>query len=335
VIAKKIAVITGGAGFIGSHVADILLKNNFEVRIIDNLSGGNIKNISKHLKNKKLIFKKKNICSIKSNDKVFKNVKYIFHFAGKGDIVPSIENPYEYFNTNVLGTIKILEAAKINNIKKFIYAASSSCYGLAKTPTSEKNPIQTLYPYALSKYQGEQCVLHWGQVYNLPVISIRIFNAYGPRVKTTGAYGAVFGVFFKQKLEKKPFTIVGNGNQKRDFLYVTDLAQAFIELAKSSRKGEIYNLGAGKPQTINKLVKLLGDKYGKSFLPTRPGEPFCTWASIKKIKKHTKWKPKVDFKLGVSNMLKDINEWKDAPLWNAKSINRATKTWFKFMRKKK
>ena len=116
---------------------------------------------------------------------------------------------------------------------------------------------------------------------------------------------------------------------------MTDVAQAFIKLAESSRKGEIYNLGAGKPQTINKLVKLLGDEYGKLFLPTRPGEPFCTWASIKKIKKHTKWRPKVDFKLGVNNMLKDINEWKDAPLWNVKSINSATKNWFKFMKKKK
>ena len=176
--------------------------------------------------------------------------------------------------------------------------------------------------------------MHWGQVYNLPVISIRIFNAYGPRVKTTGAYGAVFGVFFKQKLEKKPFTIVGNGNQKRDFLYVTDVAEAFIELAKSSRKGEIYNLGTGKPQTINKLVKLIGDDYGKSFLPTRPGEPYCTCASITKIKKHIKWKPKVNFKLGIKNILKDINDWKDAPLWNKKSINRATKTWFKYMKNK-
>ena len=142
----------------------------------------------------------------------------MFHFAGIGDIVPSIERPTEYMDTNVQGTVHVLEARPpCAVLRKFVYAASSSCYGLAATPTREDHPIAPQYPYALSKYQGEQAAFHWHRVYRLPVNSIRIFNAYGTRVRTTGAYGAVFGVFFKQKLAGKPFTVVGDGTQTPRF----------------------------------------------------------------------------------------------------------------------
>ena len=329
---KQIAIVTGGAGFIGSHLVDLLIENNFIVRVIDDFSGGHEKNLKQHINNNSLFVEKINICNLKNNHSIFKDVDYIFHFAGKGDIVPSIEQPYEYLNTNVLGTVNILEGAKSTNLKKFVYAASSSCYGLAETPTRETNKIQTLYPYALSKYQGEQCAMHWHRVYGLPIISLRIFNAYGERVRTTGAYGAVFGVFFKQKLEKKPFTVVGDGNQKRDFLYVKDVAKAFFVASQSSKSGEIYNLGAGSPQTINKLVELIGNENGKINIPERPGEPNCTWADITKIKKDLNWLPEISFDEGVLRMMKTIDEWKDAPLWDTDSINEATKTWFKFMK---
>lgn len=330
---NKIALITGGAGFIGSHMADLLVKNNYEVRIIDDFSGGHEKNIVQHSNNYKVKVKNKDILKIKEGDKFFKDVDCVYHFAGKGDIVPSIEAPISYMNTNVIGTIKVLENCRFSNIKKFVYAASSSCYGLAKTPTKETHKIQPLYPYALSKYMGEQNVLHWSKVYNLPVISIRIFNAYGTRVKTTGAYGAVFGVFFKQKLANKPFTIVGNGKQKRDFIYVTDVAEAFYKCGVSDVKNEIFNLGAGNPQTISKLVNLIDNNNNKIFLPNRPGEPEITWADISKISKMIDWKPKIKFEKGVRTMLKDIKSWKDAPLWEKESIKKATKTWFKYMSK--
>ena len=303
---KQIAIVTGGAGFIGSHLVDLLIENNFIVRVIDDFSGGHEKNLKQHINNNSLFVEKINICNLKNNHSIFKDVDYIFHFAGKGDIVPSIEQPYEYLNTNVLGTVNILEGAKSTNLKKFVYAASSSCYGLAETPTRETNKIQTLYPYALSKYQGEQCAMHWHRVYGLPIISLRIFNAYGERVRTTGAYGAVFGVFFKQKLEKKPFTVVGDGNQKRDFLYVKDVAKAFFVASQSSKSGEIYNLGAGSPQTINKLVELIGNENGKINIPERPGEPNCTWADITKIKKDLNWLPEISFDEGVLRMMKTI-----------------------------
>ena len=167
------------------------------------------------------------------DDRLFADAELVFHFAGIGDIVPSIERPAEYMSVNVQGTVRVLECARAAKARKFVYAASSSCYGLADVPTREDHPIRPEHPYALSKYCGEQAALHWHQVYGMPVNAIRIFNAYGPRVRTTGAYGAVFGVFFKQKLAGKPFTVVGDGTQKRDFLYVTDIADAFLRAAES------------------------------------------------------------------------------------------------------
>jgi UDP-glucose 4-epimerase len=327
---KKIALVTGGAGFIGSHLVDLLLKKNFKVRVVDNLSGGRLENINQHRNNKNFLFKKLDINEMSINEKIFKDTSYIFHLAGKGDIVPSIENPLNYMMTNVIGTTKVLENCRNQKIKKFVYAASSSCYGLAKTPTNEDHKISPEYPYALSKLMGEQACLHWSKVYKIPTISIRIFNAYGPRVKTTGVYGAVFGVFFKQKLENKPLTLVGNGLQKRDFLNVKDVANAFYMSAISKRKNEVYNLGSGSPKKILDLIKLLGtNKVVK--LPKRPGEPDCTWADTKKIKRQINWKPNISFKNGVNEMLLSIDKWKNAPLWNKKNIKKATKTWFKYL----
>jgi UDP-glucose 4-epimerase len=328
---KSIAIVTGGAGFIGSHMVDLLLSEGYEVRVLDNFSGGHEGNLRHHSENLNLHVEKSDICQLASNSNIFKGAKYTFHFAGIGDIVPSIEKPIEYMNTNVQGTVRVLEASRSAGIKKFIYAASSSCYGLATTPTREDHSISPQYPYALSKYQGEQAVFHWHQVYGLPVNTIRIFNAYGTRVRTTGVYGAVFGVFFKQKLENKPFTVVGDGTQSRDFIYVTDIARAFLFAASASTIGQIYNLGAGKPQSINKLVELIGGEV--VHLPKRPGEPECTWADISKITSELSWKPEIGFEKGVAKMLSEIENWRDAPLWDSSAIDKATKTWFQYMDK--
>lgn len=328
---SKIALVTGGYGFIGSHMVDLLLKKKFEVRVIDNLIGGHKKNLQQHKGNKKLKIKIADICNLKKNDKFLNDINYIFHFAGIGDIVPSIENPSVYFKTNVSGTINLLSCINIKNIKKFVYAASSSCYGIASTPTKENSNINPLYPYALSKYMGESAVMHWSKVYKLNSISMRIFNAYGPRVRTTGAYGAVFGVFFKQKLAGLPYTIVGNGKQKRDFLYVTDVVEAFYKASLSKYKSEIYNLGHGNPQSINYLTKLIG-KNSKIFIPKRPAEPEKTFADISKIKKDLKWKPVISFEKGVSEMMKEIDKWSNAPLWTESKINKATEKWFKYLK---
>ena len=326
---NSVAVVTGGAGFIGSHMVDLLLERGFEVRVLDNLSGGHERNLAHHATNSRLHFEQTDICKLDSGSSLFHNAKYVFHFAGIGDIVPSIEQPVEYMQTNVQGTVRVLEAARAAGAKKFVYAASSSCYGLAATPTKEDHPIAPQYPYALSKFQGEQAVFHWHQVYRLPVNSIRIFNAYGTRVRTTGVYGAVFGVFFKQKLSGKPFTVVGDGSQTRDFIYVTDIARAFYAAADTSIAGQIFNVGAGNPQSINRLVELLGGT--AVYLPKRPGEPDCTWADISKVTSQLSWQPVVSLEDGVAKMVAEIDNWKDAPLWTPESIDGATKTWFKYL----
>lgn len=326
---RKLAVVTGGAGFIGSHIVDLLLDEGYRVHVIDNLVGGRLENLAHRKGSADLVVETRDIRDLAPGDVLFREAEFVFHFAGIGDIVPSIERPVEYLSTNVLGTVKVLEAARHAQVRKLVYAASSSCYGLADVPTREDAPIRPEYPYALSKYMGEEAVLHWGKVYKLPVNSIRIFNAYGTRSKTSGAYGAVFGVFLAQKLAGQPFTVVGDGTQRRDFLFVTDVARAFYLAAQTDRVNEIYNLGAGRPQTVLRLVELLGGPV--VHLPKRPGEPDCTWADTAKIQRELGWKQRVSFEEGVGQMLQSIDYWRQAPVWTPASIAEATKTWFAFL----
>ena len=235
--------------------------------------------------------------------------------------------PSDYYQANVTGTFSILECAREAGVKRFVYAASSSCYGIPdEVPTPETAAIRTEYPYALTKYQGECLVLHWSQVYDIPAVSLRLFNVYGPRSRTTGAYGAVFGVFLVQKLKGHPFTVVGDGTQSRDFVFVTDVAGVFVEAARSELKGEILNVGAGSPQSVNRLVELLGGEV--VHLPKRPGEPDVTHADVSRIREKLGWEPCVSFEEGVSVMLEKIEDWRDAPLWTPESIAEATKVWF-------
>ncbi|HXF54887.1 MAG TPA: NAD-dependent epimerase/dehydratase family protein [Hyphomicrobiaceae bacterium] len=323
---RRIAVVTGGAGFIGSHMVDLLLDQGFTVRAIDNLRSGRESNLARHARNPALSLERADILHLIPSSSLFRGATYVFHFAGIGDIVPSIERPAEYMSTNVQGTVAVLECARAACIEKFVYAASSSCYGLAHTPTREDHPVSPQYPYALSKYMGEQAALHWHAVYRLPANSLRIFNAYGPRVRTTGAYGAVFGVFLRQKLSGKPLTVVGDGTQRRDFVYVTDVADAFLRAAETAFSGRIWNVGAGAPQAINRLVELIGGPVVN--VPKRPGEPDCTHADIARITRDLGWVPKVAFEEGVRGMLAEIESWRDAPLWEPQSIAAATAGWF-------
>ena len=230
-----------------------------------------------------------------------------------------------------MGTLNILECCKINSINRVIYSASSSCYGIPdKYPTSELAEIKPQYPYALTKYLGEEILLHWVKVYNIDVISLRLFNVYGPKSRTSGTYGAVFGVFLAQKFANKPFTVVGTGEQTRDFTYVKDVVEAFIVASDSKLTNEIFNIGSSNTYSINTLISLLGG--GKTiYLPKRPGEPNCTWADISKVKKLLKWKPKIGLKEGVSKMLKNLDYWSNAPVWDEKSISIATKKWFQYL----
>lgn len=327
---SRIAIVTGGAGFIGSHMVDLCLARGMQVRVIDNLVGGRLANLSQHQNDSRLTVEQRDIRSFEPGDKLFAGATHVLHFGGIGDLVPSIEHPLEYLSVNVQGTVAMLECARqAGTVQKFVYAASSSCYGLADVPTTEDHPIRPEHPYALSKNLGEQACFHWHKVYRLPVNSIRIFNAYGTRSRTSGAYGAVFGVFLKQKLAGKPFTVVGDGTQRRDFLYVTDVARAFLAAAESAISGRVWNVGAGDPQSVNRLVELLGGPV--VHIPKRPGEPDCTWADISRITTELGWRPEVSFEDGVAQVLAVIDYWRDAPLWDPESIARSTKTWFDYL----
>ena len=321
-------IITGGAGFIGSHLVEILTRNNKNVVVLDNLSTGRIENLKPFLK--KIKFIKCDISKKGRWQNEFRGKCYIFHFAALADIVPSIQDPEKYYNSNVNGTLNLLQACRNAKVLKFLYSASSSCYGIPKKyPTTEDEKINTLYPYALTKKMGEDLIIHWSKLYNFPFISLRLFNVYGTRSRTSGTYGAMFGVFLAQKLHGKPFTIVGNGKQTRDFTYVTDVIDAFLKAAESKIVNEIFNIGSGETVSINKIIKLLGGN--KVFIKKRPGEPDCTFANISKVKKLIKWKPKIKIEKGIEYLIKDINYWKKAPIWTPKKINKATKLWFKYI----
>ncbi|RMD60587.1 MAG: NAD-dependent epimerase/dehydratase family protein [Alphaproteobacteria bacterium] len=330
-MSEPLAVVTGGAGFIGSHMVDLLIDRGFRVHVIDNLVGGRRANLAHHADNPRVRLFETDVRTCMPGDLAFDGAHYVFHFAGIGDIVPSIEKPAEYMSVNVQGTVQALECARAAGVRKFVYAASSSCYGVAETPTREDHPIRPLYPYALSKYMGEEAGFHWCRVYGLPVNSIRIFNAYGTRSRTSGAYGAVIGVFLRQKLAGAPFTVVGDGTQSRDFAYVTDVARAFFLAAETDRVGEVWNVGSNNPQTVNRLVELLGGG-PVEYLPKRPGEPDVTWADTGKIERELGWKPEVSFEEGIARIIENIDYWRDAPLWTAETIDAATRTWFKYMR---
>lgn len=324
--------MTGGAGFIGSHLTELLLNQGHSVVVVDNLSVGKVRNFSTFKDSPRFEFIKLDVADFESLAKVFVGIDWVFHLAALADIVPSIEFPESYFEANVVGSLNVARLCAEHGVKRVVYAASSSCYGIPDSfPTSENAPCDPKYPYALTKYLGEQIFLHWSSVYDLPVLCLRLFNVYGPRARTSGTYGAVFGVFLAQKLAGTPFTIVGDGTQTRDFTFVSDVCRAFLAAAQSDLKGDVFNVGSGHTYEVNKLVKLLDGP--TTHIPKRPGEPDCTFANIEKIKMRLDWSPEVSLETGVGIMLEHIDDWRDAPLWDSSGIAEATKSWFKYLGK--
>jgi UDP-glucose 4-epimerase len=326
-------MVTGGCGFIGSHIVDRLIKEGFEVTVIDNLSTGRLLNLDHHKANSNLTIYIRDLIEYEKILPLFEGIEWVFHIAALADIVPSIERPLDYHHANVDGTINVLECCRQWNVKRIIYAASSSCYGIPDIyPTPETAEIKPQYPYAVTKYLGEKYMMYWNEIYGLPATSMRFFNVYGPRSRTSGTYGAVFGVFLAQKLSNKPYTVVGDGKQTRDFTFVTDVANAcFIAAENEEAIGKILNVGSGNTYSVNRLVDLLGGEV--IYIPKRPGEPDCTFADISHIKKILDWQPLVSFEQGVNIMLDNIDYWREAPLWEPESIAEATKDWFRYLGK--
>jgi len=323
-------VVTGGAGFIGSHVVDRLLADGHSVLVLDDLSTGRPENLAHLKRESRFSFERVELASEARLEAMLAGADWVFHLAALADIVPSIERPLDYHRANVNGTVVLLDAARRAGVGRFLYAASSSCYGMPDVyPTPETAPMRPQYPYALTKLLGEQCVLHWGQVYGLPVVSLRLFNVYGPRSRTSGTYGAVFGVFLAQKLAGRPLTVVGDGTQSRDFTFVSDVSDAFVTAAQSRITGEAFNVGTGVPVAVNRLVELL--KGDVVHVPKRPGEPDRTHADIGKIQRHLGWRPKVSIEEGVGILLDNIEYWRQAPVWTPDSIEVATRDWFRYL----
>ncbi len=328
------AIVTGGAGFIGLHMVELLLAKGFHVIVLDDMSNGQLDNVELFKDNIHYQFYQVDLAA-GFDDSVFAGVEYVFHMAALADIVPSIEEPVKYHAANVTGTIRVLEACRKYGVKKLVYSASSSCYGIPECyPTPESAVIRPEYPYAFTKYVAEEYVLFWNKLYNLPIVSLRYFNVYGTRARTNGTYGAVFKVFLSQKLHGKPLTIVGDGMQTRDFTYVTDVARANFMAAESELNGEILNIGTGTPQSVNYLVDLIiGTEGERVYIPKRPGEPDSTHAEISKAKKLLGWEATVSFEEGVKIMLDNISYWEKAPVWDKESIANATKAWFTYLSK--
>ena len=325
-------VVTGGAGFIGSHLVERLLAAGHSVRVLDNFSTGRPENLAHLARDPRLTVERVDIATEPRLADLVAGTDWLFHLAALADIVPSIERPIDYHRANVDGTVAVLEAARAAGVGRFLYTASSSCYGIPDVcPTPETAAPRPQYPYALTKLLGEQCALHWGQVYRLPVISLRLFNVYGPRSRTSGTYGAVFGVFLAQKLAGRPFTVVGDGTQSRDFTFVSDVADAFVSAAQSTVAGEVFNVGTGNPVPVNRLVELL--KGEVVHVPKRPGEPERTHADVSKIQRGLGWRAKVSIEEGIGILLDNIEYWRQAPVWTPTSIEVATREWFRYLGK--
>jgi UDP-glucose 4-epimerase len=307
------------------------LNDGHEVVVLDNFSTGRPHNLASFATHPHLRIHQVDVANSDAIRHFFLGIEWVFHLAALADIVPSIQEPLLYHRSNVDGTISVVEASRQAGVRCLVYAASSSCYGIPDVyPTPETAGIRPQYPYALTKYLAEQIVLHWSRVYGLPTVALRLFNVYGPRSRTSGTYGAVFGVFLAQKLANKAFTVVGDGKQTRDFTFVTDVVEAFLAAASRGLPGEVFNVGSGSTYEVNRLVELF--KGGEVVhIPKRPGEPDCTFADTRKIRRELRWTPKVTLERGVEIMLEDIDYWREAPVWDPDSISKATADWFKYL----
>lgn len=323
-------LVTGGAGFIGSHLVERLVNAGHSVVVVDNLSTGRMENLAPVRGSPLVSFVRADVSDVDAIRPAFEGVERVFHLAALADIVPSMQRPLDYHRANVDGTMGVLEAARGAGVKKLVYAASSSCYGIPDVyPTPETAEARPQYPYAHTKWVGEQTALAWHRIYGLPVVSLRFFNVYGPRSRTSGTYGAVFGVFLAQKLAGKPYTVVGDGTQTRDFTYVADVAEAVMMAGFSDLAGEVLNVGSDQSYAVNRLVELLGGDV--VHIPKRPGEPDCTWADVTQIHERLGWRARTSFEDGVAQMLAHIDYWKEAPVWTPALIDDATKDWFAYL----
>lgn len=297
------ALVTGGAGFIGSNLVDALIERGDEVVIIDNLSTGKKENL-----NPKADFHKLDIRDPEKIKFLFKGIDYVFHLAALPRVPFSVEHPLEAHTNNAVGTLDVLIASRDAKVKKVIYSSSSSVYGDQEIlPLKENMTSRPNSPYALQKWVGEEYSKLFNKLYGLSTVSLRYFNVYGPRIALEGAYALVMGAFLKQKMANEPLTIDGDGEQTRDFTHVRDVVRANILAAESDKvgKGEVINIGASKNHSINKIASLIGGKTINR--PPRIGDVRHTLADNSLAKKLLGWQPKVSIEEGIKELMQSFD----------------------------
>ncbi len=302
-------LVTGGAGFIGSHIVDRLLKEGFEVTVIDDLSTGRRENIAHHQNIKDFHFVKGDIRNTALVKKVVEDVYAVFHEAALVSVPRSIENPLLTNEINVSGTLNLLRACTDANVKRFFYASSTAIYGDTETlPKHEKLMPQPISPYAVSKLAGENYVKIYQKVYALNTICLRYFNVYGPR-QTYSSYSGVITIFINNLLKNEPPVIYGDGKQTRDFVHVQDVVEAnLLALTKETAIGEVLNVATGTPTTINQLAAMLQRIMKKSLKPVykdpRSGDIKHNYADITKAKKLLQYNPEISLRKGLTQLVK-------------------------------
>ncbi len=312
------AIVTGAAGFVGSHLVEHLIQEHWEVIALDRQYPRFNLRSAEYVR-----------CDLEDHRSVGQlklEADVVCHLAGYGEMLGALRDPAAYLQANVIGTAAALELARAAGAKRFVYAASSSCYGARPpVPTAEDAPIDTGHPYALSKYLGEQAVFHWARVYGLEVNSLRLFTAYGPRMRKSDALGPVLNIFLAQRAHGEPLTIVGDGTQGRDFVHARDVAEVFYLAAAAGMHGQIWNVGSGETQTIDHIADLIGGPTVR--IPERHGDPHTARADIFKLQRDLGWTPRVSFEDGLAELLADTAAWRDAPVWLPDVMQRETAQW--------
>jgi len=294
-------LVTGGAGFIGSHLTDKLVEKNHKVVVVDNLSTGKKENI-----NSKACFFNADICDFEKIKKAFKGTEIVFHLAALPRVQSSVNDPVATGKINILGTINVFKAAVDEKVKRVVFVSSTAVYGdQERAFFREKDNPNPISPYALQKLTGERFAELFCRLYNLKTVSLRYFNVYGPRIDFNSDYGLVVGRFLFQKKQGKPLTIFGTGEQTRDFCYVDDAVDALIKASQSSRikGGEVINVSSGKSCSINKLANIIGGKV--KYLAKRPGDILYAKADISLARSILKWKPRISLEQGIEK----TKEW--------------------------
>ncbi len=320
------AIVTGAAGFVGSHLVEHLIREGWEVIALDRQRTKNFGSLPLEYV----------LCDLEDPHSVGQlrlRADVVCHLAGYGEMLGALRDPAAYLQANVIGTAAALELARAAGARRFVYAASSSCYGARPpVPTAEDELIDTGHPYALSKYLGEQAVFHWARVYGLEVNSLRLFTAYGPRMRKSDALGPVLNIFLAQRAHGVPLTIVGDGTQGRDFVHARDVAAAFHLAATTPIHGQIWNVGSGETQTIDHIADLIGGPTVR--IPERHGDPHTARADIRKIQRDLGWRPQVEFGVGLAELLADTAAWRDAPVWLPDVMVRETAQWQALLEKR-